>query len=247
MLVASAGASWGWWQLQRRRHTRMGLKELESAFDGDAQVVLTVALHSMQSRNHPELWPLHLLYGLLQDESFTAVVKKLDGDPDLAETQVLSALDERKLEPNGAAQAMSLLNYCYAVSRSLERKVSVSELAVRVLLTDAASFIAVDTFDLRFTLVHGMRPPPADLPGRTDVAVVLRNDDHTTFEFVTAILQNVFEIQPAAADALAKQTHSEGRAIIGRFKLAVARDKLIAARSRAREQQFPLWVGLEDC
>ena len=247
MLVASAGASWGWWQLQRRRHVRLGLKELESAFDGDAQVVLTVALHAMKSRNHPELWPLHLLYGLLQDESFIAAVKKLDGDPDLAETQALAALDERKAEPNGAMQALSLLNYCYAVSRSQKRTVGVNELAVRLLLTDASSFIAADTFDLRFMLVHGMRQPAPDLPGRTDVAVVLRNDDHTTFEFVIAILQNVFELSPPSAEALAKQTHAEGRAIVGRYKSGVARDKLIAARGRAREQHFPLWIGLEDC
>ena len=246
MVVAGAGASWGWWQLQRRRSARIGLKELESAFEDDAKVVITVAMHAMKSRAHPEMWPIHLLYGLLQDEAFTSAIQKLDGDPDLAETQVLAALEERKVEPNGAPQVMSLLNHCYAVSRHLERKVSVAELATYVLQTDAAAFVAVDTYELRFVLAHGMKMPPADLPGRTDVAVVIRNDHHSTFEFVMGLLQNLFDLSAADAKARATQTHTEGRAVIGRFKLPVARDKLIAARSRAREQAFPLWIGLED-
>jgi ATP-dependent Clp protease adapter protein ClpS len=91
-----------------------------------------------------------------------------------------------------------------------------------------------------------MRIPPTDLPGRTDVAVVIRNDHHTTFEFVVGVLQNAFDLTAAAAEAYARQTHTEGRALIGRFKLAVARDRVIAARSRAREQGHPLWIGLED-
>ncbi len=246
LVVAGAGASWGWWQLQRRRHARLGMAELESAFEDDAKVVLTVAGHAMTSRSHPEMWPLHLLYGLLQDEAFTSAIKKLDGDPDLAETQVLAALDERKLEPTGAPQVLSVLNHCWAVSQHLDRKVSVAELAIYVLQTDAAAFIAVDTYELRFVLTHGMKPPPADLPGRTDVGVVIRNDNHSTFEFVMGILQNVFDLSPADAQARAQETHTQGRAVIGRFKLAVARDKVITARSRARENSFPLWIGLED-
>ena len=247
LVVAGAGASWGWWQLQRRRNARLGLKELESAFEDDAKVVLTVAGHAMTSRNHPEMWPLHLLYGLLQDEAFTGAIGKLDGDADLAETQVLAALDERTVEPAGAPQVLAVLNHCYGVSQQFDRKVSVAELAVYMLATDAAAFIAVDNYELRFLLAHGMKMPLADLPGRTDVAIVIRNDHHSTFEFVMGILENVFDLSAADAKARAMETHTQGRAVIGQFKIAVARDKVSAARSRAREQGHPFWIALEDC
>jgi len=247
ILVAGAGASWGWWQLQRRRYARMGLKELESAFDGDAQIAFTVAGHAMTSRGHAEMWPLHLLYGLLQDETFTNAIKASGGDPDAIETKVLAELDERKTDEIGARQLIDVINRAYYIAQSHERKITIVDLAGRVLASDAGKLVAAETFEIYFRLVHGMAPMTLDMPGRTDVAVVLRNDNHTTFEFVIGILVNVFDLSADEAKSRAMETHNDGRSIIGRLKLAVARDKVISARSRAREQGFPLWIGLEDC
>jgi ATP-dependent Clp protease adapter protein ClpS len=40
-------------------------------------------------------------------------------------------------------------------------------------------------------------------------------------------------------------THTAGRAVIGRFPAADARDKIVQARALARAQAFPLWIGVE--
>lgn len=247
LIVAGAGASWGWWQLQRHRHGRLGLAELESAFDGDAQVVFSVAGHAMTSRGHAEMWALHLLYGLLQDESFTGALKTQGGDPDAVETNVLAELDERKTDDAGAAQLVDVINRSYFIAQGADRKVSVVDLAGRVLATDAAALLGVDAYELYFRIVHDMAVPPLELPGRTDVAIVLRNDNHTTMEFVMAILQNVFDLSPADAEARTMETHHHGRSIIGRFKSPVATEKVTKVRTHAREHRFPLWIGLEDC
>jgi ATP-dependent Clp protease adaptor protein ClpS len=248
LLVAGAGASWGWWMLQRARNTRLGLKELESAFEPDAQIVFTVAGHAMTTRGHTEMWPLHLLYGLLQDESFTSAVKAQGGDPDAIESKVLTELDDRKTDERGPEQLVYVINHAYYVARSHDRKVSVVDLAGRVLgVPSVSELLGIDPYELNFRLVHGLAPPSLEMPGRTDVAVVLRNDNFTTFEFVIAVLVNVFDLPPDDAEARAMQTHKESRSIIGRYKLAVARDKLITARARARDAGFPLWIGLEDC
>lgn len=246
LLMAGAGASYGWWQMQRRRFSRMGREALETSFDADTQVAFGVATHAMTSRGHTELTALHLVYGLLQDEGFTTAIRALDGDPDAIESKVLALLDERAADPTGAAQALEVINRTYWIARSTDRKIEIADLWARLFTTDAGSLVTLDGHALLFRLVHGMAAPAPDLPGRTDVAVVLRNDNITTFELVMTLLQDVFGLTAADAEARAVATHHEGRAIVGRYKLAVARDKVIAARARAREQGFPLWIGLED-
>lgn len=246
LLVAGAGASWGWWQLQRMRYAR-SVKALESVLDDDAQVAFTVAGHAMTSRGHAHLTPLHLLYGLLQDESFTAVLRSLEADPDAIETKVLAVLDGIKGDDHAAAaELVEVLNRAYTTARIGERKVSVADFGARIAYSDAGNLLGIDPYALCFRLVHDHALPPPELAGRTDVAVVLRNDNHTTFEFVVNVLQKVFELSGSDADARARETHHEGRAVIGRYKSAVAREKVIAARALARDQGFPLWIGVED-
>ncbi len=245
LLVAGAGASWGLWQLQRHRFSR-GRRQLEAALEDDANIVFTVAGHAATSRGHQEMWPLHLLYGLLQDDTFTQAVRVRGGDPDAIETKVLAELDSRKSDEASARELVQLLNHAFGVAHASDRKVSVIDLAVTLLHLDVRDLLGVDAHPLRHQLVHGMQLPEPELAGRTDVAVVLRNDNYTTFEFVIGILENVFELSPADAEARARETHAEGRCVIGRYKTNVARDKIITVRSRAREQGFPLWIGVED-
>ena len=88
---------------------------------------------------------------------------------------------------------------------------------------------------------------PPELADRTELHVVLRNDDHTTQEFVTALLHDVFDLDETAATTKMMETHRQGKTIVGRYRLAAAKDKILTARRRARDAGFPLWVGVEDC
>ena len=247
LLVAGAGAGWGYLSLRkygRQRHN--GLAELERAFDGDATVVFSVAMHAMKSRGHEHMVNTHLIYGLLQDDSFTGAVKQLGGDPEALETDVLGKLDALTVTENDARVAVTVLNYCAHHADATDRKITICDLWAGISRTPDAAIVSVDKVDLLFLLEHGMPQPPPDLPGRTDVQVVLRNDQHTTFELVIGILVDLFSFSADDAKALAMEIHKTGRGAVGRYKLPVARDKVIAARSRAREKGFPLWVALED-
>jgi ATP-dependent Clp protease adapter protein ClpS len=51
----------------------------------------------------------------------------------------------------------------------------------------------------------------------------------------------------ADAQTRMMQVHNEGRGVVGRFKLDVARPKIDEVRRRARERMLPLWIGVEDC
>lgn len=247
MMLAGAGASYGWWQLQRRRESRTGLKQLESSFDGDAAIAWGVAVHEVTSRGHHGMWPLHLLYGMLQVEAFTDAIERVGGHPDAIENRVLGALDAAKDDAKGIEQVGHLLSYTYAVAHHHDRKITLVDLWAKLAPLEVAKLLEVEAHELLFLLVHGMAPPAPDLPGRTDVHVILRNDDFTTQEFVTEILRDVFQLSDADAHTRMMETHTQGKTIVGRFKLAAARDKVIASRSRARAQMFPFWIGLEDC
>jgi ATP-dependent Clp protease adaptor protein ClpS len=248
LLVAGAGASYGFWAMQRHRDRGVGLRQLESAFDADANVVFGVAMHAVTSRGHAAMSPIHLIYGLLQDETFIGALKQLGGDPDAAETRVLAALDARATEDAAGMETVgSLLSYTYAVAQHHERKVTTVDLWARLAMLDEAKLLEVSAHDLLFLLVHGMPAPPPDLDGRTECHVILRNDDFTTQEFVMQILREVFELSETDAHARMMETHTKGKSIVGRYKLAVARDKIIAGRSRARENLMPFWIAPEDC
>jgi ATP-dependent Clp protease adaptor protein ClpS len=248
LLVAGAGASYSFWAIQRRRDRGLGLRQLESAFDADASVVFGVARHAVTTRGHTAMWPLHLIYGLLQDETFTAAIKRLDGDPDAVETRVLAALDAHtRDDPKGQELAGHVLGYSWAVAKHHDRKVTIIDLWGRLALLDEAALLGVPGDELHFLLVHRMPAPPPDLEGRTECHVILRNDDFTTQELVMQILRDVFELSETDAYARMMQTHTEGKSIVGRYKIAVARDKIITARSRARAKMMPLWIAPEDC
>lgn len=250
LLAAAAGASYGWWWLQRRGEQQ---RLLEAPRDPDFEVALGVAQHEATARGHEYLWPAHLLYGLVQVESFVAAIEKLDGDAAKLEAYVLDALD-KYTEPHDEAamhEGAHVMGYTLASAHSYRRPATCTDLWARLADTElgraAAEAAKVDATALLFVLAHGMPEPPTDLPDRTDVHVVLRNDDYTTREFVVAVLRDVFELSEQEATERMWKTHDEGVAIIGRYKLAVARDKVATVRRRARDEGFPLWIGVEDC
>jgi ATP-dependent Clp protease adapter protein ClpS len=248
LLVAGAGAGWGYLSLRRygRNRDRNGLAELESAFDADAAVAFSVAMHAMKSRDHQAMHPVHLVYGLIQDETFAGAVKRVGGDVEAIESGLLTRLEEREPDNHAARTTAGVLNFVYAVAKQSNRKITVCDLWAAIVRTEYTALAGVDKVDLLFVLAHGMPQPAPDLPGRTDVQVILRNDNYTTFEHVIAMLVDVFAMTGDEAKARAAEVHQNGSASLGRFKLQVARDRVITARSRAREKAFPLWIALED-
>lgn len=250
LLAASAGASWGWWKLQQRRERRFFL---DVPRDPDLEVVISVAQHEASSRGHAYLWSLHLLHGLAQDESFVAAIGKLEGDATKFENFVQDELDKHKesLDDEAQQEGARVIGFAFAASRAQGRPTTITDVWARLARTPitkaAAAAGGFDAVALLFVLVHGMREPVTDLPDRTDVHVVLRNDDHTTQEFVVALLRDVFDHTDDAATTKMLETHHQGRTVVGRYKLAAARDKIATAQRRAREADFPLWIGIEDC
>jgi ATP-dependent Clp protease adaptor protein ClpS len=194
-----------------------------------------------------------LLYGLLQDETFVAAIGKLEGDATKLEDHVQDELDKHTdaHDEEATNEAARVVGYAFAASRAQGRPATCTDLWSRLARTEvakaAAAAAGVDPHALLFLLVHGMVEPTTDLPDRTDVHVVLRNDNHTTQEFVVDLLRDGFDLDDDAAQTKMMETHVHGRTVVGRYKLAIARDKVATARRRAREVGFPLWIGVEDC
>jgi ATP-dependent Clp protease adaptor protein ClpS len=253
-LLAGAGAAFGLWAWQRRgqpdRHTRA----FEAMLDADAAVALALAKKAAGDRGHPSVLPLHLLYGLVEDEKIVAAIARLEGNAQALEDRITAELDKLPRDTRDAAvlgQIDFVLGVAYQSALSSKQPVTCTSLLAYLLRTGVAKLVEevgkVSPHALLFVLVHGMPEPLTDLPDRTDVHVILRNDDYTTREFVVELLREVFELPEAEATARMEQTHDEGRAIVGRYKLARAQELIAAARTRAKAETFPLWVGVEDC
>ncbi|NVB77204.1 MAG: hypothetical protein HOV81_02310 [Kofleriaceae bacterium] len=252
LLVASTAASYTWWRLQRRRERLLAPASFEAALAPDAAVALSVAKHEAEVRHHRVLFLEHVLYGLLQDEDFAAMIARLGGDASAIEDRVQQELDANKdkFENVELSDMPRLLGIAWAVANHESRQLTCADLWAYASRSEAASLVQagkVGVHELRFALVHGMPEPTTELPDRTDVHVVLRNDDFTTRDFVVEILTEVFGLPAGEAEEKMLKTHNEGRAVVGRFKLATAREKVEDVRKRARAKQYPLWIGLEDC
>ena len=113
--------------------------------------------------------------------------------------------------------------------------------------SEAAKLVGLTTVSrVLFRLCHGsVEETAVRIEGHLDVHVVLRNDDYTTQQFVCSVLEGVFGLGAEEANVRMMQTHTEGRAIVGRYRPAEARAKIEEARGRARSGGFPLWIGVE--
>jgi ATP-dependent Clp protease adaptor protein ClpS len=240
-VLAGLGVA-SWRHGRRKRLARLA----EGAFDPDAHVVFHVANHEAKARGQA-VSPLHLVYGLLQDETFTQAITRLGGDPLAIEHRVHAELDRGAGELH---EAQAVVAHAYWIAHHHDRSATAADVWQAVVRTDAASVVELAPVTrpaLSFALVHGVVEAPAQLPGETSVHVVLRNDDYTTQDTVVAILRDVFGLPEAEAMRVMLATHTEGKAIVGRFSAVVAREKVEVARARARAGGFPLWVGVEPC
>jgi ATP-dependent Clp protease adaptor protein ClpS len=216
------------------------------AFAEDADIAFHVAWREANSRQQ-QLSPLHLLYGLLQDESFVAAIERAGGDATAIEHRVLEALDG--LDPlSGHDEALAVVTRAVQTAISHGRRATCLDLWAHVERSAAASLVeagAVDRHALLFTAVHGRAEPPVPAAGPVSVDVVLRNDDYSTKEFVVAVLAELFELADDRALATMEAVHHHGYGVVGRYPADAARGKVTAARARAREHGFPLWIAIE--
>lgn len=75
--------------------------------------------------------------------------------------------------------------------------------------------------------------------------VIFHNDDFTTMEFVTHVLQLVFGKPSDEAVMLMMKVHREGQAIVGLYSYDVAMTKSQVATAMARDEGFPLRITCE--
>ncbi|MCX5746027.1 MAG: ATP-dependent Clp protease adaptor ClpS [Proteobacteria bacterium] len=251
LFLVSAGLAW-WLGWQRHRVGMSRIRGLLGTVGEEADVALAVATREATQRGQI-LAPLHLLYGLLQDDAFVAAIAAVGGDAAAIEHRVLDDLDAlvqapdlaRRETPDNAAFAVVMARL-YA--RHHGRPVTCADLWHAIARTTAASLVQAGEADpgkLAFVLVHGPSEPRSTLAGETAVAIVLRNDDYTTAEFVVELLRDVFQLPDATAQAIMVATHTEGRGVIGRFDAATAKTRVEAAWARARAAGHPLWIAVE--
>ena len=242
--LVAAGMGAMWW-----RHLRpIRARAIGSAFEPDAEISLHVAAHESRTRAQP-LSSLHILYGLLQDETIMLGLRESTVDPEPLEDLVLAALDTpTRAEPTESEDAQRVYGRAAAHAHHAERRARCVDLWAYLKGTDAAVLLethAVDHTAILFRLFHGGNDPDAADPGTSDVYVVLRNDDYTTMELVCEVLEEVFGLSPGEARVRMLETHTEGRSVIGRFRASEAREKILEVRSRARTRGAPLWIGAE--
>ena len=79
----------------------------------------------------------------------------------------------------------------------------------------------------------------------TGVKVLFHNDDFTTMDFVTEVLQTVFGKSVEEAVSLMMKVHREGHAVVGIYSYDVAMTKASLATAMARQEGFPLHITCE--
>jgi ATP-dependent Clp protease adapter protein ClpS len=230
------------------------------ALDPDLEVVLHVARHLAGTG---ALSTHGLMQGLLQDERFVAAIERVGGDAAAVAERITfdGTGDEARWRPpsdeetairhqiGGGDAELALARAC-GIAYHRARPATCTDLWAYLLRTNVGVELeraGVDPIAVMFVMAHGV--PEQDLARTTSavVHVVLRNDDYTRSELVFRVLREVFELGEPGAVQTIQATEGQGRAIIGRFDLAAARQRVVAGRALARTHGYPLWLGIEDC
>ena len=81
-------------------------------------------------------------------------------------------------------------------------------------------------------------------PKRFDV--ILLNDDYTTMEFVVEVLQQFFNKEFKAAEAIMLKIHIDGEAVCGTYSYDVAQTKVTQVIDFSRQNEQPLMCVLRE-
>ena len=244
----ATGALWAWQNRARLREEADRKRMLATMLDESMQVVVHLAKHAATSRNQP-LAPIHVLYAIVQDEKVADALREVGAD--VAALEAAIDRDLERVDPNADPRhGTRLLGSALGLAQAHEHTMTVTDVLVLIARTEYGKQLLDvppgTAHALLFRLVHG-GVPPATLAQETHVHVVIRNDDVTTQQFVVDILRDVFMLSEADAVAKMRATHETGRAIVGRYPVAVAKDRIEAARRKAVEQLMPLSIGAEVC
>jgi ATP-dependent Clp protease adaptor protein ClpS len=75
--------------------------------------------------------------------------------------------------------------------------------------------------------------------------VIFFNDDFTTTDFVTDVVQSVFKRTIEEAERITNVIHTTGHAVVGTYTKEIAETKRAQVINKARAQEFPLRVECE--
>lgn len=76
--------------------------------------------------------------------------------------------------------------------------------------------------------------------------VIMHNDDFTTMEFVVNVLIDIFHKDGVTAEAIMLGVHNNGKAIVGKYPYDIAVTRVTKALNRAKEQNFPFRMTIEE-
>ncbi len=244
---AASGVLWSWQNRARIREERSRKHQLETMLDEGMQIALALAKHEAATRNQP-MGAIHILAALTQAETVDAALETLCAD----RAGLEAALDAAMEQPPTATdprEGTRLLGTALGIAHSHHRKMACADALSILLRTPVAALLdrpPITGDALLFQLVHGTQPP-AKLPRESHVHVVLRNDDYTAMQLVVHVLETVFGLPTEKSTELMRAVHEGGRAVIGRFTVADAEEKVLAARALAKATHSPLWIGVEVC
>ena len=71
-------------------------------------------------------------------------------------------------------------------------------------------------------------------------AVLLHNDDFSTFEFVVEVLKKFFSKSESEANQITLEIHHQGRGIAGVFSCDIAETKVAQVNEYSKSRGFPL-------
>lgn len=76
--------------------------------------------------------------------------------------------------------------------------------------------------------------------------IVFFNDDYTTMDFVVLLLVQVFHKSSTQAQSIMLSIHKNGKEVVGIYPYDIAETKLEMAREKARLNNFPLKIEIEE-
>jgi len=75
--------------------------------------------------------------------------------------------------------------------------------------------------------------------------VFLLNDDYTTMDFVTRILEKLFHKSPMEATRIMLHVHKNGKGLAGIFTRGIAETKIASVDEQSKQSGFPLKCTME--